>query len=112
MKNFNDLQQKGHLDLGVQQQMGTTWLSGGFWCTMTTGGGYSSYTPEEFGVCCYQRLPLFGTSSQTQGLEMLLSTAFLHEQPLSSVQQLGFKTHCCLMRNGHPWSYLRNTSVK
>lgn len=27
MKNFNDLQQKGHLDFGVQQQMGMTWLS-------------------------------------------------------------------------------------
>lgn len=75
----------------------------GLWCTMS---GYSSYNPKGFGVCCYKRLPLFGTPSQTQGLEMFLRTALLPQQPL------GFETHCCAAGNRHPWSYLINTSVK
>lgn len=62
----------------------------------TTGSGCSSFSPKEFGVCYYQRLPLFGTSRQTEGLEMFLSIALLHQQPL------GFKTHCCAMGNRHP----------
>lgn len=94
MKNLNDLQQKGHLSSVCsrrQEQHGSH-------CTMTTGSGYSSYSPKKFGVCCYKRLPLFGTPSQTQGLEIFLSTA------LQPMQPLGFETHCCAVGNRHPWS--------
>lgn len=93
MKNFNDLQQKGHLEFSVQQKIGTTWLS------LDSGAPWVATAPiilKDLGFVVTKGYPSLGHQAKHKAWKCssgLLSCPSSHWDLKPTAVQRGTDTH-------------------